>query len=97
MKVKAIVQLPDGRQEEVVAEPVKLSYIDFGGPENPMALEDLQIISIEIVEAYHGAPQALKVENIDLTKMQKHHPKSYPKFNPKEAHHPNHPKYRTSY
>ena len=51
MKVKAIVQLPDGRQEEVVTEPEKLSYIGFGGPENPTALEDLQIISTEIVEA----------------------------------------------
>jgi len=27
MKVKAIVKLPDGRQEEVVAEPEMLSYI----------------------------------------------------------------------
>ncbi|MDT7906370.1 MAG: hypothetical protein RQ863_07210 [Sulfolobales archaeon] len=51
MKVKAIVQLPDGRQVEVVAEPETLSYIGFGGPENPTALEDLQIISTEIVEA----------------------------------------------
>jgi hypothetical protein len=51
MKVKAVVKLPDGRQVEVVSEPETLSYIDFGGPENPMALEDLQIISIEIVEA----------------------------------------------
>ena len=47
MKVKAIVKLPDGRQVEVVADPEKLSYIGFGGPENPTALEDLQIISIE--------------------------------------------------
>jgi len=34
-----------------VAEPEKLSYICFGGPENPMALENLQVISIEAVEA----------------------------------------------
>lgn len=51
MKVKAVVKLPDGRQVEVVAEPEKLSYICFGGPENPMALENLQVISIEAVEA----------------------------------------------
>jgi hypothetical protein len=51
MKVKAIVKLQDGRQVEVVAELEMLSYTGFGGPENPMALEDLQVISIEVVEA----------------------------------------------
>ena len=51
MKVKAIVKLPDGWRVEVVAEPEMLSYIGFGGPENPMALEDLQVISIEVVKA----------------------------------------------
>ncbi len=51
MKVKAVVKLSHGRQVEVVAEPEMLSYISFGGLENPMALEDLQVISIEVVEA----------------------------------------------
>jgi hypothetical protein len=50
MKVKAVVKLPDGAQVEVVAEPEMLTYIDFGDPENPVPLESLQVISIEVVE-----------------------------------------------
>jgi hypothetical protein len=51
MKVKAVVKLPDGKIVEVVAEPEMLSYLSFGGPENPVKLEDLEIISIEAVES----------------------------------------------
>ena len=50
MKVKTVVKLPDGKTVEVVAEPEMLNFIGFGDPENPMALEDLQVISIEVVE-----------------------------------------------
>jgi hypothetical protein len=51
MKVRIVAKLPDGRQVEVVAEPEMLSHIYFGDPENPTSLEDLEIISIEVVEA----------------------------------------------
>ena len=51
MKVKVAVKLPDGRIVEVVAEPDMLSHITFGDPENPVKLEDLEIISIKVVEA----------------------------------------------
>ena len=50
MKVKAVVKLPDGRTVEVVTEPEMLAYIGFGDPENPVKLEDMQVISIEVVE-----------------------------------------------
>jgi hypothetical protein len=50
MKVKATVKLPDGNVVEVVAEPEMLDFIGFGDPENPVKLEDLEIISIEVVE-----------------------------------------------
>ena len=50
MKVKAVVKLPDGRTVEVVAEPEMLAHISFGYPENPVKLEDMQVISIEVVE-----------------------------------------------
>jgi len=51
MKVKAVVKLPDGRTVEVVAEPEMLAYTGFGDLENPVPLESLQVISIEVVEA----------------------------------------------
>jgi hypothetical protein len=53
MKVKVVAKLPDGRIVEVVAEPEMLDFISFGvgDPENPVKLEDLEIISIEAVEA----------------------------------------------
>jgi len=50
-KVKVVVKLPDGRTVEVVAEPEMLGSISFGDPENPIPLEDLEVISIEVVEA----------------------------------------------
>jgi len=50
-KVKVVAKLPDGRQIEVAAEPEMLAHISFGDPENPTPLEDLEIISIEVVEA----------------------------------------------
>ena len=50
MKVRIVAKLPDGRQVEVVAEPEMLSHISFGDPEKPISLEDLEIISIEVVE-----------------------------------------------
>jgi hypothetical protein len=51
MKVKVVAKLSDGRTVEVVAEPEMLEFISFGDPENPVKLEDLEIISIEAVEA----------------------------------------------
>jgi len=50
MKAKVVAKLPDGRQIEVVAEPEMLSHISFGDPENPVPLEDLEVINIEVVE-----------------------------------------------
>ena len=49
-KVKVTAKLPDGRQVEVIAEPEMLAYLSFGDPENPIPLEDLEVISIEVVE-----------------------------------------------
>jgi len=49
MKVKVVAKLPDGRIVEVVAEPEMLDFIAFGDPENPVKLEDLEVISIEVV------------------------------------------------